>query len=211
LPAYIVPKAPGIPVPRYSIIGMYRDEPGSRFVRHVALIRDDGPASHGTEVPVWEMQPPLVAGPVSASRTKQDPKCPAHVVGWLSLNSDEREGMTDWLSEVDKQDRPYTWSGRVEQYTVSLRPEDQWHPDEKGVPLYRRFNCVSFVLAAYLVGAGISLIDTSDAEGLPEVDIGTVARAYGEYLRTHDRVRTDIGLPGKGPWRICSPVTSATL
>jgi hypothetical protein len=110
--------------------------------------------------------------------------------------------MTDWLSEVDKQDRPYTWSGRVEQYTVSLRPEDQWHSDEKGVPLYRRFNCVSFVLAAYLVGAGISLIDTSDAEGLPEVDIGTVARAYGEYLRTHDRVRTDIGLPGKGPWRI---------
>ena len=85
---------------------------------------------------------------------------------------------------------------------MSLSPKDQWHQDEKGVPLYRRFNCVSFVLAAYLDGAGISLIDTSDPEGLPEVDIGTVARAYGEHLRTHDRVRTDIGLPGKGPWRI---------
>ena len=202
MPAQIVPEAPGISVARYSIVGMYTDEPGSRFVGHVALIRDDGPTSHGTEVPVWEMQPPLVAGPISASRTKQDAKCPAHVVGWLSLNSDEREGITDWLSEVDKQDRPNTRSGRVEQYTVSLSPKDQWHQDEKGVPLYRRFNCVSFVLAAYLDGAGISLIDTSAPEGLPEVDMGTVARAYGEHLRTHDRVRTDIGLPGKGPWRI---------
>jgi len=195
-------KGPPISVPRYSIVGMYRDEPSSRFVKHVALIRDEGPAVRGTEVPVWEMQPPLVAGPVSTCRARQDAKCPAHVVGWLSLTSDEREGITDWLSEVDKQDRPYTQSGRWEQYTVSLRPEDQWHADEKGVPLYRRFNCVSFVLAAYQDGAGISLIDTSKPEGLPEVDIETVVRAYGEPLRTHDRVRTEIGLPGHGPWRI---------
>jgi hypothetical protein len=49
---------------------------------------------------------------------------------------------------------------------------------------------------------GISLIDTSAPEGLPEVDIETVARAYGEEVRTRDRLRTKIGLLDMGPWRI---------
>ena len=140
MPAQVVPPAPGISVPRYSVVGKYPNETGSRFVEHVGLIRDEGPTSYGTEVPVWDMRPPLVAGTISASRTQQDTTCPAHVVGWLSLISDEREGITDWLAEVDKQDRPNTRSGLTEQYTVSLRPEDQWHRDEKGVPLYRRFS-----------------------------------------------------------------------
>jgi len=202
VPAQVVPEAPGISVPRYSVVGKYTSEPGSRFVQHVGLTRDEGPTSHGTEVPVWDMRPPLVAGTISASKTQQDATCPAHVVGWLSLTSDEREGITDWLAEVDKQVRPNTRSGLAEQYTVSLRPEDQWHHDEKGVPLYRRFSCVSFVLAAYLDGAGINLVDTSNPETLPEVDLETVARAYGEHLRRLAHVRAEVGLPGAGPWRI---------
>jgi len=201
MPAQVVPKAPGIFIRRYSIVGKYTNEPGSRFVKHVALIRDEGLTSHGTEVPVWDMRPPLVAGTISASRTQQDAKCPAHVVGWLSLTSDDRDGMTDWLAEVDKQERPNTSWGLAEQYTVSLSPEDQWHRDEKGVRLYRRFSCVSFVLAAYLEGAGINLLEMSDPENLPAVRLDTVVRAYGEHLRRLNRVRAEVGLPGPGPWR----------
>ena len=44
---------------------------------------------------------------------------PGHVVGWLSLSADERDGITDWLAEVDKQLRPITGWGLVEQYTVT--------------------------------------------------------------------------------------------
>ncbi|MGO9470964.1 MAG: hypothetical protein ACLQVF_43280 [Isosphaeraceae bacterium] len=179
-----------------SIVGQ------SRFVQHVGLIQDEGLTIHGTEVPVWEMRPPLVAGLISAERTRQDARCPAHVVGWLSLSADERDGITDWLAEVDKQLRPITGWGLVEQYTVSLRSEDQWHRDEKQVSLYRRFSCVSFVLAAYLDGAGIDLVDTSNPESLPDVDLDTVTRAYGERLIRQGRVSAEVGLPGAGPWRI---------
>jgi hypothetical protein len=202
VPAQVIPEAPGITVPRYSVVGKYTSESGSRFVEHVALIRDEGPASHGTELAVWQMGPPLVAGTISSGRNQQDARCPAHVVGWLSFTSDERDGITDWLAEIDKQLRPNTDRGLTEQYTVSLQPEDQWHCDEKEVPLYRRFSCVSFVLAAYLEGAAVNLIDTSSPEILPEVGLETVARAYGENLRRRDHVRTQVGVPGAGPWRI---------
>jgi hypothetical protein len=202
VPAQMVPKHPGMFVPRYSIVGRYPSEPGSRFVQHVALIRDEGAASHGAELAVWEMGPPLTAGTNSLSRIQKDATCAAHVVGWLSFTSDERDGITDWLAEIDKQLRPSTVSGLAEQYTVSLRPEDQWHRDEKQVPLYRRFSCVSFVLAAYLDGAGINLVDTSRPDLLPEVGLDTVARAYGEHLRRLERIRAQVGVPGDGPWRI---------
>ncbi len=202
MPTHVVPQAPGISAPRYSIVGKYTSEPGSRFVQHVGLIRDEGPTIRGTEVPVWEMRPPLVAGPISAGRTQQDATCPAHVVGWLSLSADERDGITDWLAEVDTQIRPNTRSGLAEQYTVSLRPEDQWHRAENGFRLYRRFSCVSFVLKAYLDGSDIDLVNASDPESLPEVDLETVARAYGEHLRRLSHLRAEMGLPGAGPWRI---------
>jgi len=154
------------------------------------------------EVRVWDMGPPLVAGAVSASKTENDPTCPAHVLGWLSLTSDEREGITDWLAEVDKQNRPITRLRLAEQYMVSLRPEDQWRRDEKGVRLFRRFSCVSFVLAAYLDGAGVDLLDSSEPENLPEVDLEAIAQAYGENLSRSERLRAEVGLPGAGPWRI---------
>jgi hypothetical protein len=202
VPAQVIPESPGISIPRYSVVGKYTNEPGSRFVQHVGLTRDEGTASHGTELPVWEMAPPLAAGTISLSRTQRDARCPAHVAGWLTFSSDEREGITDWLADVDKQLRPNTRSGLADQYSVSLRPEEQWHHDEKQVRLYRRFSCVSFVLAAYLDGANINLVDTSSPEIVPEVGLETVARAYGEQLRRHDRVRAQVGVPGAGPWRI---------
>ena len=85
---------------------------------------------------------------------------------------------------------------------VSLRPEDQWRRDEKEVRLFRRFSCVSFVLAAYLDGADVDLLDSSDPESLPEVDLEVIAQAYGENLSRSERMRAEVGLPGAGPWRI---------
>ena len=202
MPAQIVPKTPGISVPRYSIVGKYTDEPESRFIQHVALVREEGPASHGSEVPVWHMQPPLVTGPISEGRTNQTAKCAAHVVGWLSLTSNERDGIEDWLAEMDKQARPASVRALLYQYTVALHPNDQWHSDENEVPLYRRFSCVTFVLSAYLEGAGINLIDMSNVDHVPEVDLETVVRAYGEAYRREGQRRTAVGLPGAGPWRI---------
>ena len=99
---------------------------------------------------------------------------PTSLVGSLSIQMRGRGSRTGCPRSISRTG-PTRGRGCVEQYTVSLSPKDQWHQDEKGVPLFRRFNCVSFVLAAYLDGAGISLIDTSAPEGLPEVDIGTVA------------------------------------
>jgi hypothetical protein len=37
LPAQVLPDEPGIPLPRFAVIGMY-DSPDSTFVKHVALL-----------------------------------------------------------------------------------------------------------------------------------------------------------------------------
>ena len=171
-------------VARYAVVGTYTSNHESKFVRHVALVREDTFTRYGMAVPVWEMQPPLIAGPVSASRAPRAPECEAHLLAWLSLTTDERDGITDWLAEVDKQDRPMTPLGFLNQYTVSLAPEDQWHHDERDVPLFRRFNCVSFVLAAYMDGAGINVLNNLGFVDLPAVGLDVVARAFGEeYVR----------------------------
>ena len=122
---------------------------------------------------------------------------PTSLVGSLSIQMRGRGSRTGCPRSISRTG-PTRGRGPSEQYTVSLSPKDQWHRDEKGVPFYRRFNCVRFVLAAYLDGAGISLIDTSAPEGLPEVGYGDRPRAYGERLRRHDRVRTNVGPPGQG-------------
>src|SRR4051794_30214297 len=79
---------------------------------------------------------------------------------------------------------------------------NQWHRDERGVPLYRRFSCVGFFLGGLLGGGGIKLFRTSQPETLPEVDLEIVSRAYGEHLRRQEQRRMAVGLPGVGPWRI---------
>ena len=58
MPARIMPEAPGISIPKYSVVGKYTTEPGSKFAQHVALTRDESTASRGIALPVWEMGPP---------------------------------------------------------------------------------------------------------------------------------------------------------
>jgi len=158
---------------------------------------------YGEAVRVWEMAPPLVAGQPSLLKTGRDPKCAAHVVGWLDLKGDERDGMTEWLAEVETEGEqrpvgPRMWL----QYTVSLDPKDEWAMDERNVPLFRRFSCASFVLKAYAEGAGVVLLDLSDPLRFPEVDLDSVCRAYEPRIRTLERFRSNIGLAEAGPWRI---------
>jgi hypothetical protein len=202
VPAQVVPSAPGVPASRYSVVGMYSEEAGSRFVCHLALLREDGRLTYGATSQVWDMAPPLVAGEQSRHKAGRDAACEAHLVGWVDLTAEEQEGVTDWLAEVDKQDRPLGQREKWKQYTLSLDPRDEWHRDERGVPIFRRFSCVTFVMSAYQEGAGVRLLDVSNPARLPEVELETVARAYGDEVRRLARLRAIIGIPGDGPWRI---------
>jgi hypothetical protein len=201
MPAQVVAPAPGISLPQYAIVGTY-SAPGDQFVRHVALLRDDGTLVYGASAPVWHMGPPLVADERSRAQSRSDPECEAHVVGWVSLTAEEREGMADWLAQVGKEDRPTDFRGLFDQYTVSLDPQDYWWRDERGVRQYRRFSCASFVLTAYGEGAGLPLLDLRDHSQLPPVGIEELARAYGEQVRTRPERRERIGLRADGPWQV---------
>jgi hypothetical protein len=204
MPACVIPPEPGISFHQYGIVGSYAALPGSRFVCHVALTRAEGESvlTHGEDVRVWHMGPPLVADVASLGRSNTDPMHPAHVIGWLNLLPDEREGITDWLAEVGKEDRPFGLLTKWASYTVSLDPEDQWKHDEKGSRQYRRFNCASFVLMAYLEGAGVSLLDTSGPASLPEVGWDIIGVQYGAQAQRLAGRRAEIGFPGNGPWRV---------
>jgi len=109
--------------------------------------------------------------------------------------------MADWLAEVDKEQRPLGNLTLWQQYTVSLDPTHEWHRDEQGRPLYRRFSCASFVLKVYEEGLGRPLISISDPIQLPEVELNTVAHAYGDMVQ-REPMRRRINLEGAPPWRI---------
>jgi hypothetical protein len=185
-------------VPRFSVVGQYIDSRRSRFVQHVALLRFDEELNYGRpEVRVWHMGPPLVAGEISVAATSEA-TCTAHLMGLVQLNAWEIEGIETWLAEVDKEDRPLGKLGLLRQYTV--HPPVYWVMAENGTRLYRRFSCAGFVLDGYR-SIGINLIDDSGAKNLPEVNLKTIADAYGDIVQ-NERLRQALGITGKGPWRI---------
>jgi hypothetical protein len=199
LPALVVPDEPGLHLPRFAVIGMY-DEQTSTFVKHVALLREEGSVSYGLEVRVFHMGPPLVVGARSQEQAGYDPTCPSHVAGWVNLTADEREGVIDWLAEVDKEDRPGGLRGIWRTYIVD--PPECWHEDKKQVRLYRRFSCGGFVLACYRDGAGITLMEVPPPTAWPVVSLDEIARAYGSEVRGMGSLRRSLGLHGDGPWSI---------
>ncbi len=199
MPALVAPDAPGISLARFAVIGIY-DDPDSAFVRHVALLREDGTLIYGENAHVFHMGPPLVAGERSRGQAREDPTCPSHVAGWINLTADEREGVIDWLAEVDKENRPGGLVGTWRTYVVD--PPECWHEDEKRVRLYRRFSCGGFVLACYRDGAGIALIETPPTAAWPEVSLDQIVRAYGPEVRGREKLRRGLGLPGDGLWSV---------
>ena len=188
-----------MPLAQFAVIGIY-DDPDSAFVKHVALLREDSTVVYGAEVHVFHMGPPLVAGDRSRGHAGEDPICPSHVAGWINLTVDEREGMIDWLAEVDKENRPGGLVGTWRTYVVD--PPECWYEDEKQVRLYRRFSCGGFVLACYRDGAGITLIETPSTATWPEVSLDQIIRAYGPQVRERETLRSSLGLPGDGPWSV---------
>ncbi len=201
MPAQVVPNSPSLSATRYAVVGTYSEEQGSRFVRHVALLREDISLEYGVNARVWQMGPPLVTGEVSRRATSSDPETAAHVVGWVGLDASERDAITDWLAQEEKYERPLDGRALWRQYSVSLDPNDQWQVDERGVRQYRRFSCASFVLCAYREGAMVELLNLATSATLPEVGLEILEKAYGDQVR-HPRLRESIHLRGDAPWRV---------
>ena len=184
---------------KYSIVGHYAARP---FVKHAALLKADTALLFGAEdVLVWHIGPPLVAGAkttAAAAEKEQDnrPYCWIYQSRCRSIF----EGIETWLTDVDKEDRPvgHSRTELLAQYRVS--PPIHWVPAENGIPLYRQFSCVGFVMDCYRF-IGVNLIDDSRADNLPEVTIDIIVAAYGPIARKAD-YRTRFGIPGPGPWRI---------
>lgn len=183
-------------ITKFSVIGNYVTDAGSRFVRHVAILRSDAHLYYGCQnILVWHMGPPLVAGGISAlTATPEQTVCEPHLIGMIDLDADDMEGIDTWLADVDKEKRP----APLEQYIV--RPAMRWVSAENNARLYRQFSCVGFVLECYR-SIGVNLLDDLEPSQLPEVDIDTVAAAYGKHVR-RDWLRERLGIPGPGPWRI---------
>lgn len=82
MPARRLPDSPPVSVPRFAVIGHYVPEPGTRFVRHVAVLRADGDLHYGrANTLVWHMGPPLIAGPESSATAQPDKTtCEPHLV-----------------------------------------------------------------------------------------------------------------------------------
>lgn len=187
-------KEHAVTVPKFAVVGTYHTTPGTHFVQHVSLIREETQIQGLQEVAVWHMGPPLVAGPRSSVATSQNSTCPANLIGLVELDAQDIEGLETWLAEVDKEERP---PGLRDQYVVN--PPMRWARAENTVRTYRQFSCVGFVLEGYR-SIGINLINDGDPSQLPEVDLDTLLQIYP--FAKYTRNREMFGIPGNGPWRI---------
>ena len=180
---------------------MYCDPTDSHFVRHVAVLAEDSELKWGQPVSVWHMGPPLVAGERTRPPQRTKRECPVHVVGSVSLDLDDKEGIEDWLEEVDKEPPP---DSPFKRYVV--RPQCIWQSaPETGRPQYRRFSCAGFVLECYR-SIGVDLVNTEERD-LPDVDFDMLVQVFPELnrpkaLKRLNITRDDLGIAGSGPWPI---------
>ncbi|MBN2476360.1 MAG: hypothetical protein JXB62_17235 [Pirellulales bacterium] len=121
----------------------------------------------------------------------------------MLLDLDDREGIEDWLAEVDTEPPP---ENPFKRYVV--RPHCDWQTaPETGRRLYRRFSCAGFVVECYR-SVGINLVNTREAD-LPDVEYAMIKHAYPQVK---DRANVqeamggltldDLGLGGDGPWQV---------
>jgi len=120
------------------------------------------------------------------------------LIGAVDLDRFDIEGIVTWLADVEKENRPSGIRGFIQQYTID--PPVCWHTAEDGTRLYRRFNCVGFVLDCYR-SIDINLVDDTSKDNLPEVSLETIESAYGRSVTT-ETIRGRMGISGEGPWRI---------
>lgn len=193
---------------KYAIVGMYSDS-NSRFVRHVALVRDAAELNAESRVEVFEVMPPIIAGDLTRRNAgAASDKRSFHLVADLALDDDEVASIETWLAGVDKENRDHP-TGMFQQYHIL--PHAIWVYGENGRAERRRFSCVGFIVEAY-ESADIILIDSSD---LPEVPVANLKLIYSDLFRIDDnprcwkiyryKGRKDLGLEGEGPWRVMLP------
>lgn len=203
MPARCLPRDGKENVPQFAIVAKYSDALDSTFVEHLAVLRSNEHLSFGTQgVKVWQMGPPLVAGEVSREAAlsvhNKDATCMIHLYGVVELSAQDIEAIETWLVELDKESRPPPTTGYMNHYIIS--PPMKWVTAEGGIRLYRRYSCAGFVLDCYR-SFGVRLIDDSREENIPEVQPVTLASFYGPHVLS-ERIRTKLGIPGNGPWRI---------
>lgn len=198
MPVTIVQSAPPVALPMFAIVGQYERE--SRFVRHVALVREAGAVKRYQRVSVWQMGPPLVVGPQSQQANQNaDTLDDLDLVGFIELSTDDIDGMQTWLAEVDTERRPTL----VRQHYAAC-PHFFWKFDEAGMPQYRRFSCAGLAVECYL-SVDIRLLNV---DGLPRIDAATLSPIYGAIVENQNqrlRERLKIGLDGSGPWPVLLP------
>lgn len=201
MPSHVL-QATAQTVPKFAIVGTYTRSEESRFVCHVAILRDDSDLAFEDQAEVWHCAPPIIAGPrTSAGVNRNTTRCAVHAVGFVDdLTPDEVAGIETALAEIDAQ-TPLGTAGTAALLDYHVNPPTLWVRDEQtGTKRYRKFSCVGFVCESYSEGAGILLLDL-DAASFPRVDLETLENAYGDPI-SDARLRRRFGINGPGPWQI---------
>ncbi len=204
MPGYKLQETTTSRAQRFSVVGTYAQPNRDRFVRHVALLRDDCELYFGSLATVRHTLPPIVAGEHSSQVLPQAyGQCAVHVVAYLEdLTADEAAGIETTLADIDVQTQLIGPAPALSHYVVD--PPVLWVIDNvTGTKRFRKFSCVGFVLECYQEGAGICLLNLDGQ--FPPVDIETLAAVYGNPVR-NEKLRQRFGLTGPGEeWRIVVP------
>ena len=201
MPAQVVPNSPSLSATRYAVVGTYSEEQGSRFVRHVALLREDISLEYGVNARVWQMGPPLVTGEVSRRATSSDPETAAHVVGWVGLDASERDAITDWLAQEEKYERRSIGARCGVSTPFRLTPTINGRSMKEVSGSTDGSVALALSCAHYREGAMVELLNLATSATLPEVGLEILEKAYGDQVR-HPRLRESIHLRGDAPWRV---------
>ena len=159
-------------VPQFSIVA--EDSPLRRdhFLFHVGLLRQDSSLRLKDRVEVWHCGPPVLAGAQSLRHIMSRlGRRAIDAVGTFDITSDDQEGISTRLAEIDDEKRP---DSHIEHYVSD--PHMKPVLDEDGRVLFTKFSCTGFVLECYEF-IGIYILDWTD-ENFPKVDYQTLASAY---------------------------------
>jgi hypothetical protein len=185
-----------IRVQRFAVVGKYSDN--RPFVRHAAMLSSETELNGECLIGLSHIGPPI--------NNSDNGAC--HLIGQIGLTNEEIEAIEDWLASVETQ---YTALKLLPFQQYVITPHMVWVHSEEGRRLRQRFNCVGYVIEAY-VAAEILLVD---ADSLPHATMNEVEAAYPDLQRIVGNPQlakhfgfvslAELGLTGDGPWKIAFP------
>lgn len=176
--------------PMHSVVGMRGDQ--SSFISHVGLLAVDAPVRVGEPVRVAHMGPPI----------EPDGIMRLDVIAWIALTADEIRKIELWVAEALEEKRPSFNPCRPDRVYIA-RPHVEWVVDEvTGVPRYRRFSCVGFVVEAYREAVQIGLVTQQESD-LPPIPLPALEIVYPGCERP--KIRERLGLVGDPPYYVMLP------